>query len=31
MTVLKSEDCTNFWMKERKLDGFGSCGVIAVV
>lgn len=25
--VLKSENYTNFWKKERKLDGLGSCGV----
>lgn len=29
--VLRSENCTNFWMGERKLDVLGSCGVILVV
>lgn len=31
MAVLRSENCTNFWMDERKLDVLGSCGVSLVV
>lgn len=29
--VLRSGNCTNFWMGERKLDVLGSCGVILVL